>query len=92
MMSMSKELNVISEIDEELMLTTIDNPYNPKTDYVNWRIWDVENEYRTEEYIARMTDLSDDVDLGNDWVVNGLTNDAINSILENDVLGIYKLV
>lgn len=89
---MSEDLKVISDIDEELMLTTIDNPYNPKTDYIQWRDWDIENEYKTEEYLARMTDIPDDVDLGNDWVVNELTNEAVNRILENDVLGIYKLV
>lgn len=87
-----EDLTVVSEVDEELMLTTIDNPYNPKTEYDKWRQWDIENEYRTEEYLARMTDIPDDADLGNDWVVNDLTNQAVHKILENDVLGIYKLV
>lgn len=87
-----EDLTVVSEVDEELMLTTIDNPYNPKTEYDKWRQWDVENEYRTEEYLARMTDIPDDADLGNDWIVNDLTNQAVHKILENDVLGVYKLV
>lgn len=89
---MDRELKAVSEIEEDMMLTTIDNPYNPKTDYDKWRQWDIENEYNTEEYLARMTDIPDDVDLGNDWIVNGLTNEAVHRILENDMLDLYKLV
>lgn len=89
---MTSELTMPSEIEEEMVLTTIDNPYNPKTDYVKWRIWDIDNGYNTEEYLARLTDIPDDVDLGNDWIVNELGNEAVRIILDNDVLGIYKLV
>lgn len=73
----------------EPMLTTIDNPYNPRTDYVKWLRWDRDNEYYTQEYLARMADLVIEVD---DTTDTAMFDSAINQILENDELGIYKLV
>lgn len=78
-------------MDEDLMLTTVDNPFNPKTDYDKWRSWDIENGYNTEEVLARMTDIPDDVELDDDVTINKLTNDAVQEMLNNDALGIYKL-
>ena len=86
------ETLVVEHDDQQLMLTTLDNPYNPKTDYINWRIWDMENGYFTEAYLARLTDIPDSVDIDDDATINQLTNEAIRSILDHDVLGIYKLV
>lgn len=77
---------------EDLMLTTTDNPFNPKEEYDKWRQWDVDNMYHTEEYLARIVQLSDDVDLDNELQLEALTTQAVYSILENDVLGVYKLV
>lgn len=78
--------------EQELMLTTIDNPYNPKKDYDKWRIWDTENGYHTEAYMARLAQMSKDFDLNDEFKMAKLTNEVINDILENDTLGIYMLV
>lgn len=86
------DLKAVSDIDEEMVLTTVDNPYNPKTEYYLWKLWDEENGYYTESYLARIADIPDDVDLGDDWIVNVLTNEAKHSILDNDVIGLYKLI
>lgn len=44
---------------EESMLTTIDNPYNPFTQYELWYNYDAQMGYHTPEYLARITVLSD---------------------------------
>lgn len=79
-------------IDDTLVLTTKDNPYNPKEDYYNWKMWDVENGYNTEEYIARLLIMETTYDLDDELIVNQLTNKVVNEILENDTLEVYKLV
>lgn len=88
------EAKELIEVDneEELMLTTIDNPFNPKKDYEKWKQFDMENGYYTEDYIARIANIPVDVDLNNEPIINDLTNKAIHEILENDVLEIYKLI
>lgn len=82
-----KEMNL-----EDQMLTTIDNPFNPKKDYEKWKQFDLENNYNTEEYLARIADIPGDIELDNEPLINRLTTQAMYEILEHDVLGIYKLV
>jgi len=83
------------EIDNRLdnmMLTTIDNPYNPKEEYGKWKQYDMDHNYNTEEYISRIMDLPVDVDIDNAYEVTKYSHKAIHEILANDFLGIYKLV
>ena len=93
---MDKELNELMKSEhldlEDRMLTTLDNPHNPKTDYDLWRQWDVDNNYNTEEYLARVINLPVDTDVDDSRELDRLTQIAIYEILENDVLEIYKLV
>lgn len=78
--------------EDELMLSTIDNPYNPKTDYDMWKRWDKDNGYNTEEYIARLVKMEEDFDIDDDFMLNILTTKVVNDILENDDLNLYRLV
>lgn len=80
--------------DDNVVLTTIDNPYNPKEDYDKWRQWDNEHGYYTEEYLARMIDLNNGniVDEEDHEVINTIINKAIVEVLESDDEGIYILV
>ena len=88
-----KELMKSEHLDlGDRVLTTLDNPYNPKTHYRLWRQWDVDNHYNTEEYLARVINLPIDVDVVDSRELDILTQIAIYEILENDILGIYKLV
>lgn len=73
------------------MLTTIDNPYNPYRDYYKWFMWDCNHMYFTSQYMAR---VSQALDVSYD--TNALDDDAIdsviNTIINNDVLGIYAII
>lgn len=42
------------------MLTTIDNPHNPHTDYDKWYHWDTSNGYHTTSYLARLLPFVDE--------------------------------
>lgn len=44
----------------KVAITTVDNPYNPITDYQHWRMYDeVEKGYNTSCYLARIAKTSD---------------------------------
>ena len=44
------------------MLTTIDNPYDPYTEYDQWLDWDHEHGYFTQEYMGRLANVPMDTD------------------------------
>ena len=74
-------------IDDDKMLTTSDNPYNPHEDYDAWMQWDQANGYFTSEYIARLMDP--ELDYDND----PLALDSIyQEIIKNNITGNYVLV
>jgi hypothetical protein len=77
---------------DELMLTTSDNPYNPKTDYDNWKQWDEDNGYDTESYVARVLAMQGSFDIDDEFKINSLLDKAYQDILKNDVLGVYILI
>lgn len=89
---MSDTTTLEVENAEDLVLTTIDNPYNPKEDYDNWRRWDIENGYHTEEYLARMMDVPLDVDMDDEVTLSLIADRAMQEIIEHDMAQIYKLV
>lgn len=70
-------------------LTTIDNPFNPLEDFVSWFLFDVEKGYNTSAYLARITETSDQ--LSEEENMEEVER-AIDEIIENDFLGIYKKV
>ena len=45
----------------EVMLTTIDNPYNPFEDFEAWRMFDIEKKYFTCERLARIVNFSEEM-------------------------------
>lgn len=89
-MNVPKEEGLIEIPDDELMLTTLDNPHNPKEDYELWRKWDRDNEYYTEEYLARVANIP--IDVEDPVSIDRLLTKAMFEILELDPLGVYKLI
>ena len=71
------------------MLTTIDNPYNPWTNYDEWFAWDAQAGYHTPGYLARIVRSSDEL---SDEDQSLAIEQAIDEIIEENVLGIYKRV
>ena len=71
------------------MLTTIDNPYNPWTHYDEWFAWDAQAGYHTPGYLARIVRSSDEL---SDEDQSLAIEQAIDEIIEEIVLGIYKRV
>ena len=73
----------------EVMLTTIDNPYNPFEQFDLWLLFDKEKGYNTCEYLARVVNLTNDM---SEKEIEVATNRAIDDIIVNDPFGIYKKV
>lgn len=71
------------------MLTTMDNPYNPFTQFDEWYEFDESSGYHTTGYLARLTitssELSEaDQDLAIEY--------AIDEIVRENINGMYKKV
>lgn len=73
----------------DCMLTTFDNPYNPYSQFDAWLLFDKEKGYNTCEYLARIMHISDDMSQEEIDIEN---ERAIDEIIFNDVLNIYKKV
>lgn len=73
----------------EVMLTTIDNPYNPFEQFDLWLLFDKEKGYNTCEYLARIVNLTNDM---SEKEIEVATDRAIDEIIVNDPFGIYKRV
>ena len=74
---------------DEYRLSTIDNPYNPFDDFARWYMYDLELGHNTTERLARFTNTSDGF---TDKENNNEISRAIDEIIDNDFLNIYKKV
>ena len=71
------------------MLTTTDNPFDPFTQFDTWKAFDDDRGYHTCEYLARIAVTSNNISEADD---NLAIDNAIDEIVELNVLGIYKKV
>lgn len=71
------------------MLTTIDNPFNPFTEYDEWLAYDESKGYYSNGLLARITVSTDEL---SDAVENSAREAAIDEIIQKDPLGIYVKV
>ena len=71
------------------MLTTVDNPFNPFTQYDQWYAFDNVQGYHSCELLDRVLKISPN--LGN-TDTELLIRNAIDEIIKFDVFGIYKKV
>lgn len=82
-----------NEIDNSSkVLTTIDNPFNPKTEYYKWKRFDTDNHYNTEEYIARLMLMDGPIKIEDEFELIMRTTKAVEDILANDDQDLYILV
>ena len=75
--------------NEEFMLSTIDNPYDPFSDYESWYAYDSGRGYNSNAYLARIALLSEDLSISEQ---KAEVQRAIDEILFYDTLGIYMKV
>lgn len=84
-----KEIEDSIENNAKFALTTVDNPYNPFTEFIDWLMFDNEKGYCSCAYLARIAKTSDQL---SDELNNIEIERAIDEIVANDFLGIYKKV
>jgi hypothetical protein len=70
-------------------LTTFDNPYDPFDDFAEWYAFDTSHGYHTASFLARMVVTSDEISEASQ---NFAIESAINEIIRENFLGIYKKV
>ena len=74
---------------KDYMLTTVDNPYNPITQWDMWYAFDTQMGYNSCEYLDRVSTTSDGfTEAENDRELNR----AINWIVNNDPFNVYRKV
>jgi hypothetical protein len=73
--------------NEEAMLTTVDNPWSPFTDYDAWYAYDHAQGYDTPGYLARIANVSLDLSEAD---LDAAIDDAIDTIVTENVSGIYR--
>lgn len=71
------------------MLTTVDNPFDPFTDFDEWFQWDASAGYYTCSLLARMVHSSSQLS-EEDQVL--AIEQAIDDIMELNVDGVYRKV
>lgn len=72
-----------------VMLTTIDNPYDPFTQYDLWYAFDTQKGYNCCEYLGRLAYTSTELSAIDQQIA---VETAIDAIVELNVLGVYKKV
>lgn len=76
-------------MDDEYMLTTADNPYDPFTQFDSWFRYDTDSGYYSCAYLARIAKTADSL---SDQENNDEIERAIDEIIKYDFRGIYKKV
>lgn len=72
-----------------IMLTTVDNPFNPFTQFDEWYAFDIQHFYNTLGLVARFASFSEDL---SDDELEAENQNAIARILAIDFEHKYKIV
>lgn len=74
---------------DEHMLTTIDNPYDPFTQFDEWYSFDERSGYHSTALLARIAKTSDDLSEAD---VSVAIENAIDEIVTENVSGVHTKV
>lgn len=69
------------------MITTHDNPVDPRVDYLAWSVWDTSRGYNSAAYLSRVANVPDEMP---EPVRERFIEDAIDEIVELHNGKIYK--
>ena len=73
----------------EVMLTTLDNPFDPFEQFTSWFLFDVEKGYYSCSRLARIAHTTDDM---TEQEEAAEIERAVDEIIKYDILNIYKKV
>lgn len=73
----------------EYMLTTVDNPFDPFTQWDEWYSWDQGAGYHTPGLLARLALSSDEISDADQFLA---VQQAIDEIIQENVSGMHKKV
>jgi hypothetical protein len=73
----------------ESMLTTVDNPYDPFTQFDEWYAFDEAAGYHSAGLLARIINSSDELSEADQSVA---IEQAIDEVVRENVLGIFRKV
>lgn len=80
---------ITDTIIRRCMLTTIDNPFDPFNEYDKWEQFDVDHNYNSASYLARIVRSSDELsELDQAMAIES----AIDEIIELNSFGVFKKV
>lgn len=74
---------------KEVAITTIDNPFDPINQFDDWYNYDVMKGYNTCAYLARVAHTAESLP---EETNDAETERAIDEIIANDFMNIYKKV
>lgn len=78
-----------SAMPVEYMLTTVDNPYDPFTQFDEWYVWDQNAGYCTPGLLARVSYVSHEIsELDQHLAIEN----AIDEIVRENVSGVHKKI
>lgn len=86
---MNSNIQTSDEIEDEVLLTTLDNPFNPHLQWDDWYAFDKRQGYNTCEYLARIAKSSDELSEVEQTLA---IRQAMDEILRFNVTGNYVLV
>lgn len=80
---------MIAMSKQKHMLTTIDNPFNPLTQFSEWYSFDTAKGYNSLSLLARLAQVSDS--LGDDHTLE-VIEETILEIVQENVSGMHTMV
>lgn len=75
--------------EQVYMLTTVDNPFNPHTQFDEWFAFDEQQGHHTSSFLARMVHTSNE--LPDAWQISEI-NAVIDEIVRLNPSGMYRKV
>lgn len=73
----------------DIMVSTIDNPYNPFTHFDEWKAWDEQSGYFTCSFLARLVQSSDHLSEADQALAE---TSAVEEMVRENVSGVYIMV